>query len=140
METGLIEVKNYDGDGYKPLVSFGAWRVAVLHYLEELEPSNITSMERHTQTDEVFILIKGKAILVLGGNGPSLTEFSTYIMNIGEVNNVKKNTWHTILVSHDVHLLIVENEDTGQENSEYCELSEDLKKIIQNKARDFLIQ
>jgi ureidoglycolate hydrolase len=138
LDTDLIEVKNYEGEGYKPLVSFESWRVAVLRYLDELNPSNINSMERHTATDEVFVLTKGKAMLVLGGNRSEVAELSTFKMNIGEINNVKKNAWHTIIVSRDAHLVIIENDDTCKENSEYCSLSNDLQTTTQKIARDFL--
>jgi ureidoglycolate hydrolase len=139
LKTDLIEVKSFDGEGYKPLVSFGSWRVAVLRYLDELNPANIKSMERHMKTDEVFVLAKGKAMLILGGNGQEVGGLSTYKMNIGEINNVKKGAWHTVIVSHEAHLVIVENDDTCVENSEYFSLTKELKTKIQEFAKDFLV-
>ena len=140
MDNNLIIVKNFTGEGYKSLVSYGAWRVAILRYSDELEPINLKSVERHTSTDEVFILTGGKVMLILGGNGPEVGELSTFVMKTGEIYNVKKNTWHTVLVSHDAHLVIFENEDTGEENSEHFPLSTALQDTLQELAKQFLPQ
>ena len=59
LDKKLLEIANYQGEGYKPLISFGEWRVAALRYLDKLEPDQLSEMERHTATDEVFILVEG---------------------------------------------------------------------------------
>jgi len=134
----LIEIKNYSGFGYQSLVSFGSWRVAVLRYLDELDIKRINTMERHTATDEVFILTFGKAMLILGGNAEKITDYQSVIMNIGEIYNIKKNTWHTVVMSKDSHIIIVENDDTNKENSETCSLTENLRSKIQLLGTQFL--
>lgn len=133
-----MEICDYQGKGYSPLVAYGEWRVAVLRYLDELEPARINSMERHSETDEVFILVRGKAMLILGGNGGSVEGISSYVLEIGKVNNVKKNTWHTISLSPDAHIIIVENDNTDRMNSEYCSLPQNLQHAACRLATDFL--
>ena len=44
------------------------------------------------------------------------------VMEYGKVYNVKRSTWHTILLSRDASVLLVENKDTGKHNSEYLQL------------------
>ncbi|NTW45077.1 MAG: hypothetical protein HGB14_11780 [Anaerolineaceae bacterium] len=138
MTTELIEIKNFNGFGYQALVSHGAWRVAVLRYLDELKIENIHTMERHTGTDEVFILTFGKAMLILGGNDNRISDFHAVTMNIGEIYNVKKNTWHTVIMSKDAHIIIVENDDTNNDNSETCLLTELIYREIQLQGNQFL--
>ncbi|PKN86371.1 MAG: hypothetical protein CVU46_08025 [Chloroflexi bacterium HGW-Chloroflexi-8] len=138
MKTELVEIKNYEGFGYQSLVTHGSWRVAVLRYLEELNIANIHSMERHTGTDEVFILTFGKAMLIIGGDDSLISEFQPVIMSIGNIYNVKKNTWHTVIMSKDAHIVIVENDDTNGENSETCLLTEVLRREIQLQGNRFL--
>jgi hypothetical protein len=140
LDTNLIDVKKFDGEGYKPLVSFGTWRVAVLHYLDDVLADQINSMERHLSTDEVFVLVKGKAMLFLGGNHPIIKELACYPMVIGEINNVKQNTWHTLILSQDAHLIIVENDDTGKGNSQYSQISNSLQRNIRQAAQEFLLE
>ncbi len=138
MLTDYYEIQRYEGSGYKPLISFGAWRVAVLRYLDELKPENIFSMERHLCTDEVFILIQGKALLFVGGNNSKVDEIHPIEILIGEVCNVKKASWHTLVLSEDAQIIIVENDDTNKENSETTRLDEKNRSIICEIAKDFL--
>ena len=37
----LIEIVEYNSQGYKPLVDYETWRVAILKYCDELLPENI---------------------------------------------------------------------------------------------------
>ena len=126
----LIEIKRFKGEGYRPLVSHAGWRVAVLNYLDELHPSHIADMERHLGTDEVFVLIKGWGVLLLGGNAAQVEGLTDVEMEIGTVYNIRMNTWHGILMSADASVLIVENDDTCEANSEKCALDEGLRKQI----------
>ena len=127
----LIEIKCYDGKGYQPLIDFDSWRVAILRWEEASLPGNIGFMERHTQTDEVFVLLGGKATLILGGKGANIEGIFSQVMEIGEVYNVKQHVWHTVILSRDASILIMENQDTGFENSEYCNLSKKQRKDLQ---------
>src|SRR5512143_3131418 len=68
VDESLLEVKRFDGEGYHPLIDFGTWRVVILRWEQSLQPENIQFMERHTQTDEVFVLLHGQATLIVGGN------------------------------------------------------------------------
>jgi hypothetical protein len=136
---GLIEVKGFEGQGYQPLVNFGTWRVAALRYLSEIAPERINSMERHSETDEVFVLTNGIGMLALGGNGPAVDEIETITMDIGKIYNIKLNCWHNIILSEDAHVIVIENQNTGIENTEQCRLGDGLQQVLQQKASTFLI-
>jgi hypothetical protein len=60
MDDSLLEIREYTGEGFRPLVFFNGWRVAVLNYIEEIHPERNNRMERHLETDEVFVLAKGR--------------------------------------------------------------------------------
>ncbi len=139
MLDGLIEVKGFEGQGYQPLVNFGTWRVAALRYLDEIAPERINSMERHTETDEVFVLTKGIGMLALGGKSPVVEEIETITMDIGKIYNIKVNCWHNIILSEDAHVIIIENQNTGEENTEHCLLRNGLQALLRQKANSFLI-
>jgi ureidoglycolate hydrolase len=135
MDESLLEIRDYQGEGYKPLVDYGEWRVAILRYLDELRPDRIDSMERHTETDEVFVLLHGQAVLILGGRGERLEGAYPQCMEIGKIYNVKRSVWHTILLSSDASVLIVENNDTGNDNSEYAQISAEDRMLIRKIAQ-----
>ena len=109
----MIEILGYMGEGYRPLVDFEGWRVAFLRYNERF--SRLLEVERHLETDEVFVLLTGSAVLyTLDPSGTvCLCE-----MEPCTVYNVKRAVWHHITVSEDATVLIVENSNTSKENSE----------------------
>ena len=135
MDESILEIRDYDGEGFKPLIFFGSWRVAMLRYLDELQPDHIKTMERHMETDEVFVLLRGRGTLVLGGNASKCEGVMPQPMETSRLYNVKCKTWHAVLLSHDASVLLVENGDTGEANSEYANLSTEQKAGLMVTAR-----
>jgi ureidoglycolate hydrolase len=134
MNEAWLQIRDYSGAGYQPLIDFGRWRVAILRFLDELQPDQIRSMERHTQTDEVFVLLHGRALLIMGGNGDQVEGIHPQPMDPGKIYNVRCDAWHTILLSRDASVLLVENQDTGSHNSEYILLPSEHRRQIQALA------
>jgi ureidoglycolate hydrolase len=128
--SDLLEIMEHHGNGYQPLVDFGSWRVAILRSEEGSQPLEIKFMERHTHTDEIFVLLAGKATLIVGEMGGNEDVVLPQVMEMGKLYNVKQNAWHTCLLSPDASLLIVENSDTGGENTEYYEIKDESRKRI----------
>lgn len=118
-ENENLEIYEHLGDGYEPTMHYGAWRVALLNYTEKFD--NITYLERHLGTDEVFVLLSGRAMLILGA------EKQVVELERERIYNVRRGAWHAIKVTPDARVLIVENHDTCRENSEYQDLEEPLK-------------
>jgi ureidoglycolate hydrolase len=130
----LLEVYSYNEEGFKPLVVYKSWRVAVLNYIDELEPENIRRVERHPETDEVFVLMRGEGVLFVGEGEPEVKKLYSQAMKQGVIYNVKPHTWHTIELTRDASVLIVENADTGEKNSQYSDLSPELQKFIRSNG------
>jgi hypothetical protein len=118
-----LQVSEYFGVGYRPLVDYGAWRVAVLRYIDELEPQNIGRMQRHNETDEVFVLLAGRCILFLGEGGESVERIEAEDLQPYKLYNVRRGAWHTHTLDRDAHVLIIENRDTCNENSPHTPLT-----------------
>ncbi|HPB68259.1 MAG TPA: hypothetical protein PLT76_03210 [Candidatus Omnitrophota bacterium] len=119
----LLDVREYPGEGYRPLVDFGSWRVAVLNYIEELRADNLRAMQRHDETDEVFVLLRGRCILFLGEGQDAVTAVHARNMEPFKIYTVKKAAWHTHTLTEDAMVLIVENRDTDVHNSPCCPLT-----------------
>ena len=64
-----IEIYKYSGAGYKPLIYSHDWMVALLNYEDIMGLDKAVDIERHVQTDEVFILLKGRATFYLVAEG-----------------------------------------------------------------------
>lgn len=131
----LLEVRDHDKAGYLPVIDYGAWRVAILNYSDELRVENLTAMQRHNETDEVFVLLRGRCILFLGEGIEAVTAVYAADMQPCKVYNVKKAVWHTHSLSRDAMVLIVENRDTTYDNSPFCSLSAGQRETIEGLAR-----
>jgi ureidoglycolate hydrolase len=130
IDETILEIRRYDGPGFQPLIFFGSWRVALMNFTEELLPENILRVERHPQTDEVFVLLRGQATLFVGEGQDRLERFYAQPMEPGLLYNVKPQTWHTIVMSRDAAVLIVENADTGDHNSQFCSLLPEQRQFL----------
>ena len=119
----LLEVRDHTTEGYKPVVDFDAWRVAVLNYSPSLRAENITSMQRHNETDEVFVLLRGHCLLFLGQGDAAVMQVFAEDMVPLKIYTVKKAAWHTHTLSEDAMVLVVENRDTTYDNSPFCPLT-----------------
>lgn len=119
----LLEVRDYTKEGYSPVVDYAEWRVAVLNYSKDLLPGNITAMQRHNETDEVFVLLRGCCILFIGEGDKKVMDIFAENMQPFKIYNVKKSVWHTHTLSRDAKVLIVENRNTTFDNSPFCSLT-----------------
>jgi hypothetical protein len=130
IDQSLLEIKEYNGEGYVPLIDFGEWRVAVLRFIDELLPQNIDKMQRHDETDEVFVLLDGRCILFIGEGDDQVTRIHAQDMEPLKLYNIKKSCWHTHTLSEDASVLIVENMDTTLQNSPEIKLNPSQKELL----------
>lgn len=136
--SSYLEHKNYTGDGFKSLITLEECRVAVLNYFDGVSPEKFNRIERHMLTDEVFILIKGKADLIIFENPSDNDGFTCTPMLIGELYNVKKAVWHQVIMSKDAKIVLFERADTSKDNSEYIFPSDEFLRPIRESIRDEL--
>ena len=132
IDPDLLEIHSYTDPAFRPLVDFGAWRVAMLNFIDTLLPQNLTDMQRHDATDEVFVLVKGRCILFIGDGNDQAGTIHAVDMDPHTVYNVKQGTWHNHTLSEDASVLVVENRDTTTENSPFTPLT--LAQTTQLKA------
>lgn len=139
MKENLFQMVDYNGEGYKPLVDFGTWRVAYLRFIDELIPAKIHRLERHVETDEVFVLLNGQAVLFLGEGEMEIEKLHSQVMEPGILYNVRQNAWHVCVLSRDATILLVENQDTGSENTDYVELNTQQRELIEETSAAYIL-
>ena len=108
-----IEIFEHEGAGYFPSLAFESWLVALANFGEHFDRERYNYLEMHLETDEAFVLLHGEATLVTG------KDFSETPLQPCKIYNVKKGSWHALLMNEDSKVLIVENRNTSKENSEY---------------------
>jgi len=123
----LVEVFEHTGEDYKPLIDYNGWRVAILNDAPKFRRDTTPYLERHNKTDEVFVLLEGACALYIGdGEGDDLDTVSLLPMEKKKLYNVKKGVWHNLTAAPGTTLLIVENTDTTEENSNYYPVTSDM--------------
>jgi hypothetical protein len=136
LPESLLEIREHAGPDYKPLVDYQSWRVALMNYTPDLLPEKINRMQKHTGTDEVFVLLTGRCILYLGEGEEMVTKVHAVDMELYKLYNVRKNCWHSHTFSEDARVLIVENRDTVVANSPFVGISESqCKEIVELTKR-----
>lgn len=130
LSESLIEVRDHTGPDYKPLVDYQSWRVALMNYTDDLTPDKINRMQKHTETDEVFVLMSGRCILFIGEGDESVANVHAMDMELYKLYNVKRGVWHSHTFSRDARVLIVENRDTVAGNSPFVGLSADQQREV----------
>ena len=125
-----IETLRYDENGYKSLVFFENWRVAFMNDSPKTTLEGLSYFQKHDETDEVFVLLEGRCVLLMAGFGENPGEISAVDMEPGSMYNVKKGAWHTHYFAPNTKVVIVENADTVPENSPISNLTDEQRKII----------
>jgi hypothetical protein len=133
MNNHQIEVREYSEAGYAPVVDHQSWRVAILNYIDELEPAKIDNFHCHLETDEVFVLLVGRCILFSAevDEHGVIRHVHSVDMKPGKIYNVKKGLYHTHTLTRRARVLVVENRNTNDENSPRIPVDENTQNMLQ---------
>ena len=122
----IIETYEFNDPGYRKLFSYQEWRVAMLNYIDHLEIEEINYVECHNKTDEVFVLLEGTCHLIVFKDN----KFGFTKLEKNKIYNVPLGTYHNHVLSNDAKVLIIEQEDTNDDNSSRIYLNEDERKQL----------
>lgn len=128
----LIEQYHIGDNGYHPFLIRDGWQVAQLNYMPEQEIGNIKKLDVHHLTDEVFILLKGKAVLITAKIEGDEIEYDVELMQPKITYNIPVETWHNIAMEVGCEVIIVEKSNTHEGDFDFFELS--VEKRMEMKA------
>ena len=132
---GLLEPGRFFGQGYKPVLDFHGWRVAMLRHNSSTETANLHRVERHRNTNEVFILSEGEADLILCSGADTPEEVYVLPMERHVAYNIPDYGWHHVIMSKDAHIILFERTETGIDTSDYAHLTEAQLEAIKKQLR-----
>lgn len=132
----LIEKYKIDNEGYHPFLIREGWQVAQLNADENQKIENITKLDVHFHTDEVFLLLKGEVVLITASIEDKKLEYELELMKKGVTYNIPKNVWHNIAMQEGSEVIIVEKSDTHLSDFEFHNLSEDEQMELRSKVRE----
>jgi len=124
----FCDIYQADEIGYHKLFHHQSWRIAILNYIDELKIDFINYVEAHENTDEAFVLLQGHCTLILAEVIENkIHSFERVIMEPNKVYRILKGVYHTQILSEDAKILIIEEENTCQDNSPKIYLSDEHK-------------
>lgn len=107
-----MNISSFQGEDFKVVVQSKSWKIGFLRYSQRF--AEFSTLERHLQTEESFVLLEGSATLYENQD--------PYPMEKCKVYTIEKNVWHHIVVSRDATVLVVENTETSLQNTERIQL------------------
>ena len=129
MKADLIGKYSTSNLGYTTLFrSSGTWKVAIS---KSDAKEDVLAVSRHFLTDESFVLIDGGGYLISAEIPESgKARFFVEKLKQGVVYNIPPEVWHAHRWDEKTSVLIIENTNTGSENSEEYILSADEKSLL----------
>ena len=85
-----------------------------------LPAEQLKVVERHITSDEAFVLLEGRVVLVIAGRGAAPGRVQAPRMEQGKVYTVRRDTRHTALLGRRSMVLVVEKRDTGAANTQHA--------------------
>jgi hypothetical protein len=120
MKDFQLKIDAFDGEGLKWAFDNGSWVVGIKNYKPQNDLKGFDCLERHNETDELFVLLDGECCLVLGekaGNGHPAA-FEGILMVPQRVYTIPRGAWHTTVTKPGVKLILIEKSGTSMANSE----------------------
>ena len=118
----LVQIGKSFEQTYKPVLDFHGWKVAMLRYFDVVAPETFYRVERHWNTNEVFILTAGEADLIIFDGDEAPTEGYAFPMELNVAYDIQQSVWHHVVMSPDAHIILFERSETGLDTSDYAEL------------------
>ncbi|PKQ64845.1 hypothetical protein BZG02_03055 [Labilibaculum filiforme] len=132
----LIEKFEVKEEGYHPFLIREGWQVAQLNADENQKIENITRLDVHFHTDEVFLLLKGEVVLITASIQDNKPKYELELMQAGVTYNIPKNTWHNIAMQEGSEVIIIEKSNTHLADFEFHNLSENELVELRSKVSE----
>lgn len=131
----MIESYEIKDNGYHPFIIREGWQVAQLNYMPEQHIDAITRLDVHHETDEVFILLKGDAVLIAASIENGNVEYEMELMQCYRTYNIPKHRWHNIAMKEGCELIIVEKSNTHISDFEHFDLNKVQRKALRTAVK-----
>ncbi len=133
----LVEIGKSFEQTYKPVLDFHGWKVAMLRYFDVVAPETFYRVERHWNTNEVFILTAGQADLIIFDGDEAPTKGFVFPMELNVAYDIQQSVWHHVVMSPDAHIILIERSETSVDTSDYAELPSE---VVESLRAQFAVK
>lgn len=128
----IIENYSFEGEGMKRVFENAKWTVGIKNWKPANDVTGIDCLERHNQTDELFVLVAGSCTLIFANETDQGYVFEAVKMEPNKVYNIPATLWHNTITCKDTKMILIEDSNTSMENSDILSLDE--KQIVTMRA------
>lgn len=117
----MLTEATFSAEGFCPVVRNSQFLCAFITRSAAYAPGQVKEMKRHNDTDEVFVLLQGKALLLTRDSLDEacretlLSPLTAYTVHAG--------TWHYLAVSEDAKVFVTESGAIQRENTDTADVS-----------------
>lgn len=131
-----MDIAKYEfaGEGMTRVYENAKWMVGLKNWKPANDISGIDCLERHNETDELFILLSGSCVLLQGNETAGKLELRAVKMVPMMVYNIPRGLWHNTVTRRDTKLALIEDSSTGAANSEVLKLDESQRALVRTLA------
>lgn len=112
----MVITKRTSMEGFEPIFYTPNFKCAFITRSPQYAFGEIKEMKRHNDSDEVFVLLSGSAVLLTREEGS--TEYTKTVLEYQTAYNVQQGTWHYLAVSEDALVFVAESGTMKKENTE----------------------
>ena len=128
------DIFSYEGEGIQCVYDNRNWVMCIKNWKPNNDILNIRYLEVHHATDEQFVLLKGKAVLLAASRKDDAFQIDVIPMEPYKVYHIPQGTWFNTITQNDTKLVYVQDAGTTAENSEYCDMTEAELGEVKEKA------
>lgn len=125
----LISEKSQNG-GFNVVSTNSCFKCAFIRHSGQYSFGEVHEMKRHNETDEIFVLLSGHAVIITFENDI----FKETVLEKETSYNVTKGTYHYLALDDEAVVFVTEKSDTSSENTDVFILKEP---YIIKKTADF---
>ena len=114
----------FEGEGLTRVFENEKWMVGIKNWKPMNDIANINNLERHNETDELFILLNGQCTLLYANETADGLDIQAVRMEPLKVYNIPRTLWHNTVTQRDTKLALIEDSSTGSANSDNLDLTE----------------
>lgn len=128
------EIFGYDGEGIQCIYDNKKWVFCIKNWKPNNDIKNIQYLEVHKETDEQFVLLEGKAVLLAAARTGSAFQIDVISMKPLKVYNIPQGTWFNTITQRDTKLVYVQDAGTTEKNSEYCDMTKEELRTVKEEV------
>ena len=132
------DIYSHEAEGIQCLFDNKKWVVCIKNWKPNNDVDQIQYLEIHHATDEQFILVKGKALLLVASRDEKGFDIQVIPMEQGKVYNVPQDAWFNTITQKDTKLVYVQDAGTTGENSEYQDMTAEELESVRRTAKGLL--